>query len=280
MPRPCLDRTLLPARALPAVRFHHAAYSFESAVLPVSETTTTRSSVSLPAPRRSARGGRPPVALRVRGPQTRRNRGHHRHSPTGTDDDLRCGHGARETGQVQGGTELFYEGLKCSSDKDAANRSKLLLPVSIEANIAALASLSTFRRPECSVGGEDGQQITVHDPEVRNPIPLTIHHLPIAVTFAYFGEGNIVAVDPTYKEEAAMGAGMTATVNSNGDVCAIQKAGGEGVNSSVIMHCLRSASVKAADVTTKIRTAVIEVLNNTNSMTTLGGYALLKLSDS
>jgi hypothetical protein len=26
----------------------------------------------------------------------------------------------------------------------------------------------------------------------RDPIPLTIHHLPIAVTFAYFGEGNIV----------------------------------------------------------------------------------------
>ncbi len=34
------------------------------------------------------------------------------------------------------------------------------------ANIAALAALSTFRRPECTVGGEDGQQVTVHDPEV------------------------------------------------------------------------------------------------------------------
>ncbi|GJM85221.1 hypothetical protein PR202_ga01653 [Eleusine coracana subsp. coracana] len=124
------------------------------------------------------------------------------------------------------------------------------------ANIAALAALSTFRRPECTVGGEDGQQVTVHDAEVRDPIPLTIHHLPIAVTFAYFGEGNIVVVDPTYKEEAVMGGRMTATVNSNGDVCAIQKAGGEGVMSSVIMQCLRIASVKAADVTSKIRTAV------------------------
>jgi exosome complex RNA-binding protein Rrp42 (RNase PH superfamily) len=34
------------------------------------------------------------------------------------------------------------------------------------ANIATLAALSTFRRPECTVGGEDGQQVTVHDPEV------------------------------------------------------------------------------------------------------------------
>ncbi|WVZ62026.1 hypothetical protein U9M48_011818 [Paspalum notatum var. saurae] len=124
------------------------------------------------------------------------------------------------------------------------------------ANIAALAALSTFRRPECTVGGDDGQQVIVHDPEVRDPIPLTIHHMPIAVTFAYFGEGNIVVLDPTYKEEAVMGGRMTATINSNGDVCAIQKAGGEGVMSGVIMQCLRIASVKAADITSKIKKAV------------------------
>ncbi|KAL5208116.1 hypothetical protein ABZP36_032551 [Zizania latifolia] len=124
------------------------------------------------------------------------------------------------------------------------------------ANIAALAALSTFRRPECTVGGEDGQQVTVHDPEVRDPLPLTIHHLPIAVTFAYFGEGNIMVIDPTYKEEAVMGGRMTATINSNGDVCAIQKAGGEGVMSSVIMQCLRIASVKATDITSKIKNEV------------------------
>uniref|UniRef100_A0A804N9U7 Exosome complex component RRP45B n=1 Tax=Zea mays TaxID=4577 RepID=A0A804N9U7_MAIZE len=110
------------------------------------------------------------------------------------------------------------------------------------ANITALAALSTFWRPECTVGGDNGQQVTVHDPEVRDPLPLTIHHMPIAVTFAYFGEGNIVVLDPTYKEEAVMGERMTAIVNSNGDVCAIQKAGGEGLMSSVTMQCLRIAS--------------------------------------
>ncbi|KAK8462339.1 hypothetical protein SEVIR_1G193500v4 [Setaria viridis] len=124
------------------------------------------------------------------------------------------------------------------------------------ANIAALAALSTFRRPECTIGGDDGQQVIVHDPEARDPIPLTIHHMPIAVTFAYFGEGNIVVVDPTYKEEAVMGGRMTATINSNGDICSIQKAGGEGVMSSVVMQCLRIASVKAADITSKIKKAV------------------------
>ncbi|OAY79401.1 Protein ECERIFERUM 7 [Ananas comosus] len=124
------------------------------------------------------------------------------------------------------------------------------------ANIAALAALLTFRRPECTVGGDNGQEVVVHDPEVREPLPLTMHHLPVAVTFAYFGEGGIMVIDPSYKEEAVMGGRMTATINSNGDVCAIQKAGGEGVVSSVIMQCLRIASVKAADITSKIKNAV------------------------
>lgn len=34
------------------------------------------------------------------------------------------------------------------------------------ANIAALAALLTFRRPECSLGGEDGQEVIIHPPEV------------------------------------------------------------------------------------------------------------------
>lgn len=124
------------------------------------------------------------------------------------------------------------------------------------ANIAALAALLTFRRPECSLGGEDGQEVIVHPPEVREPLPLIIHHLPIAVTFAFIGDENMVVIDPTHFEEDVMGGRLTATLNANGDVCAIQKAGGDGVVQSVIMQCLRVASVKAADITAKIRKAV------------------------
>ncbi|KAI7990286.1 Exosome complex component RRP45B [Camellia lanceoleosa] len=124
------------------------------------------------------------------------------------------------------------------------------------ANIAALAALMTFRRPECTLGGEDGQEVIIHQPEVREPLPLIIHHLPIAVTFGFFGNDNIVVIDPTHNEEAVMSGRMIATLNTNGDVCAIQKAGGVGVMQSVIMQCLRIASVKAADVTSKIKNAV------------------------
>lgn len=123
-------------------------------------------------------------------------------------------------------------------------------------NIAALAALSTFRRPECTLGGEDGQELIIHPPEVREPIPLIIHHLPVAVTFGFIGKENIVVIDPTHVEETVMGGRMTVTLNTNGDVCAIQKAGGDGVLQSVIMQCLRIASVKAGDMTSKIKNAV------------------------
>lgn len=133
------------------------------------------------------------------------------------------------------------------------------------ANIAALASLKTFRRPECSLGGEDGQQVVVHPPEVREPLPLIIHHLPVAVTFGFFSNENLVVLDPTYHEEAVMTGRMTATLNANGDVCAIQKPGGQGVFQRVIMHCLKLAHVKAGDITAKINDAV-EKHNNERAL--------------
>ncbi|XP_058008879.1 exosome complex component RRP45A isoform X2 [Hevea brasiliensis] len=124
------------------------------------------------------------------------------------------------------------------------------------ANIAALAALLTFQRPECTLGGEDGQQVIVHPPEVKEPLPLIVHHLPIAVTFAFFNSEHTMLIDPTHNEEAVMGGRMTVTVNANGDICAIQKAGGEGVTQSDIMRCLRLASRNAESITKKIKDAV------------------------
>ncbi|XP_058226157.1 exosome complex component RRP45A-like isoform X3 [Rhododendron vialii] len=124
------------------------------------------------------------------------------------------------------------------------------------ANIAALAALSTFRRPEFTLGGEGGQEVIIHPPEVREPLPLVIHHFPIAVTFGFFGDDNIVVIDPTHKEESVMGGRMIATLNTNGDICAIQKAGRVAIMHTVIMQCLRIASVKAGDITSKIKNAV------------------------
>ncbi|GMI78918.1 ECERIFERUM 7 [Hibiscus trionum] len=132
------------------------------------------------------------------------------------------------------------------------------------ANMAALAALMTFRRPECSLGGEDGQEVIVHPLEMRDPVPLIIHHLPIAITFGFFDE-SLMVIDPTHNEEAVMAGRMIATVNANGDICAIQKAGGEGVSQRVIMQCLQLATTKAADITKQIK-SVVEAYNKESAL--------------
>lgn len=124
------------------------------------------------------------------------------------------------------------------------------------ANLAALAALLSYRRPECTVGGDDGQQIIVHPPEVREPVGLIIHHLPIAVTFAFFGDGNFQVLDPNLKEEEVMGGRITITINSQGEICAVQKGGGVGVSASEVMRCLRIAAAKAQSMTETLKKAV------------------------
>ena len=62
-------------------------------------------------------------------------------------------------------------------------------------------------------------------------------------------------IDPTHNEEVVMAERMVATINANGDICAIQKAG-EGVSRSVIMQCLQLATTKAAGITKQIKQAV------------------------
>ena len=59
------------------------------------------------------------------------------------------------------------------------------------ASLSALAALLAFRRPEVTLeagggGAGEGQQVVVHPPDVREPLPLSIHHTPLAVTFASF----------------------------------------------------------------------------------------------
>ncbi len=57
------------------------------------------------------------------------------------------------------------------------------------ASPSALAALLAFRRPEVTLeagGGGVGQQVVVHPPDVREPLPLSIHHTPLCITFASF----------------------------------------------------------------------------------------------
>lgn len=109
------------------------------------------------------------------------------------------------------------------------------------ASLATILGLLHFRRPDVTVVGED---VTVHSLKERLPVPLSIHHIPISITFAIFDEGEIIICDPTYKEEQAMESRMSMTLNAQEEICAVQKAGGSPLEVEQILECTRIAVVK------------------------------------
>ncbi|KAJ3157921.1 Exosome complex component RRP45 [Geranomyces variabilis] len=119
--------------------------------------------------------------------------------------------------------------------------------------IAAVAALMHFKRPDVTVLGED---VTIHSTSERNPIPLTLHHVPICVTFAFFNQGTLQVVDPTLLEEQCAEGDVTFVVNRHGEVCTLSKAGGVAVEAGQVIHCARIAAAKAEEVTDMIKAAL------------------------
>jgi len=121
------------------------------------------------------------------------------------------------------------------------------------AGIAAITALLHFRRPEVSFVGEE---VIVHSLEERDPVPLSIHHIPICVTFCFFKDGELMVVDPSYKEERIMEGKMTLTLNIHREVCCLQKGGGTPIPIETLLKCTKVASVKVAEITSIIQNAL------------------------
>ncbi|KAL4843259.1 hypothetical protein H8958_008363 [Nasalis larvatus] len=87
------------------------------------------------------------------------------------------------------------------------------------ASIAAIVALCHFRRPDVSVQGDE---ITLYTPEERDPVPLSIHHMPICVSFAFFQQGTYLLVDPNEREERVMDGLLVIAMNKHREICTIQ----------------------------------------------------------
>ncbi|XP_076762877.1 exosome complex component Rrp45 isoform X1 [Xylocopa sonorina] len=85
------------------------------------------------------------------------------------------------------------------------------------ASIATLAALSHFHRPDVTSNGED---IIIHPFSEKDPLPLTLYHYPVCVSFITFESGNTV-MDPTYLEERVGVAQLTLGINSYRELCSL-----------------------------------------------------------
>ncbi|KAJ1795509.1 3'-5'-exoribonuclease [Coemansia sp. RSA 2399] len=122
------------------------------------------------------------------------------------------------------------------------------------ASIAAIAALRHFRRPDVTV---DGEEAIIHDVKERNPVPLSIHHTPVCVSFAFLGSnGEFPVVDPSLLEEQTQVSSYTVTLNSHREICALNKAGGVPLTPSLIQRCTQIALAKVDEINEKIQQAV------------------------
>eukprot|EP01066_Platyproteum_vivax_P006741 Platyproteum_vivax@DN2462_c0_g1_i1.p1 len=109
--------------------------------------------------------------------------------------------------------------------------------------LAALASLLHFRKPEVSYEGQDAK---VHSTEEREPLPLSVYHLPILVSIAIFKNDDnqtlMLALDPTSEEVACSCGVVSIGSNQHGQVCCVHKTGGIGINFEVLDTCMTAAT--------------------------------------
>jgi exosome complex component RRP45 len=136
-------------------------------------------------------------------------------------------------------------GLKCWSvraDVHVLNADGNLIDASC---LAILAALQHFRRPDVSVDGED---VTIYTIEERVPVPLSIMHHPICITFSFYHDGQIFILDASLREEQVREGEVIVTVNQYGEVCQIAKLGGVSVEPMTMLQIVSIAESKAKEI--------------------------------
>ncbi|KAL7340183.1 hypothetical protein BJY59DRAFT_714711 [Rhodotorula toruloides] len=105
-------------------------------------------------------------------------------------------------------------------------------------SIAAMTALRHFRRPDVTVVGEE---VTVHSMTERVPVPLAIHHSPMCLTFAFFGDDSLAVLDPTHLESQLCTGTLTLALNSQSEICVLSKQGGAPLGADEVMRADRSS---------------------------------------
>lgn len=126
------------------------------------------------------------------------------------------------------------------------------------ASIAIIAALQHFRKPDVSV---EGEVVTVWSLAEREPVPLSLLHFPLCVTFSFYellptpgkeeqdtGDAMRVLVDPTLAEEMMRDGSCTIGMNRHGEVCQIAKLGGVPVDAVALLNCVAVAGVKVREI--------------------------------
>uniref|UniRef100_A0A0M3HX40 Exosome complex component RRP45 n=2 Tax=Ascaris TaxID=6251 RepID=A0A0M3HX40_ASCLU len=123
------------------------------------------------------------------------------------------------------------------------------------ASVAAITALAHFRRPDVTVLVDS---ILVHGSDKKAPIPLTVYHMPICVSFGIAPDGEQVVIDPTEREAMCLKGAFVVAANKRHEVCALHQTGNLLLNEQLIVRCVDMAIQRAIDVTELISTVLTD----------------------
>ncbi|KAI0781669.1 ribosomal protein S5 domain 2-like protein [Irpex lacteus] len=140
---------------------------------------------------------------------------------------------------VQAGQRVWHIRLTIHCLADAGN----LLDC---ACLAGIVALKHFRRPEVEV---EGDEVIIHHPSERAPVPLSMHHTPYCFTFACFPDPEIPPIlDPTNLEQRLSLGLLSVALNAQRELCVVQKAGGVPLSPDEVMQMIDQAVTKAKEL--------------------------------
>jgi len=114
------------------------------------------------------------------------------------------------------------------------------------ANLALICAIAHYRLLDVGVMGD---QIRIFPVEERNPIPLTILHMPLTTTFAFFDQGKKMLVDPSELEEKCMDGKLVVGMNRHREICTMQLSGNVLILKDQIQRCANIAVTKVVKLT-------------------------------
>ncbi|KAG8719618.1 hypothetical protein FRC08_002428 [Ceratobasidium sp. 394] len=124
--------------------------------------------------------------------------------------------------------------------------------------LAAVAALRHFRRPDVEVVGDE---VIVHDPDERAPVPLSLHHTPYCVSFAFLDEG-LPVLDPNHLETQLSQSSLNLALTPAREICTVQKAGGLALGADDMLHLVDLAARRAKELSTFVEKRLKEDLSS------------------
>jgi len=111
--------------------------------------------------------------------------------------------------------------------------------------IALITALQHFRRPDVSI---EGEKVTIYDIRDREPIPLSMLHHPLCVTFSFYNDGSAVLSDATAAEEQVRDTHVIVGMNKHGELCQLAKYGGSSIDPYSLINCSKQALPKVQEL--------------------------------